>query len=715
MGFLGTLLDLLIGEDRHRATTGTPDATGSEPKFEYEDIPGSMDLGWRYSGDKNEFQMAKVDRKDRATHMYVIGATGSGKTKFLESLIQQDIMERSGFAVIDPHGDLIEDIRGFLATRYDRAELSERVVLIDPAGKDSTVTFNPLEKLPGSTVAEEVNEVISSFRKIWTDSWGARMEDLMRNSMIALGEAGYTLVDLALFLSRRKFREIVLKNVTHPVAIEYFARFEAMTDRAQVTWTEPVMNKVNALFSDERIRLMFSSPKSSFNIRGIIDSKAILLVKLDKGKLRESADLLGSLIMSKIQMAAFSRGDLPQRKRPPFYLYIDEFQNFATESFSIILSEARKYGLSLIMAHQTLAQIPEELRSLILGNAGLQVFFRINRHDASLLAKESFTFSGREVKGVHSMRPVYWGTGELLEQKTEELQSLPPRFSYVKHKVKGGIILIQTAEIEDPWVAASMEEEEFERFMEGLPIGEKYLRPRVELSNSVKERQKKIHDDIRATEVERRKTIKGEPQQVAKQAAQPPPPREEHAPVERKRPASFATTSGEKGETQHRYLQSLLKKMAESKGYKATLEALTADGKGRVDVLLEKGDETIACEISVSTDETHELDNIKKCLSSGYGEVVVCTDERKKIEKIKKLVSDTVETKDLPKVLFFAPEELMSYLAAKDAKEVFEEKKIKGYNVKVKHPTGTPLSEISDKNRTIADVIIRSVKKLKKP
>ncbi len=712
MGFVSRLLDLLFGEGRNGQDDGTTKPSDSELTLQNENIPGTIDLGWRYSEGRNEFQMAKVDRKDRSTHMYVIGATGSGKTKFLESLIQQDIMERTGFAVIDPHGDLIEDIKGFLATRYDRAELSERVILIDPAGKDSTVTFNPLEKLPGSTVAEEVNEVISSFRKIWSDSWGARMEDLMRNSMIALGETGFTLVDLPLFLSRRKFRELVLKKVTHPVAIEYFARFEAMTDRAQVTWTEPVMNKVNALFSDERIRLMFSAPKSSFNIRGIIDSKAILLVKLDKGKLRESADLLGSLIMSKIQMAAFSRGDLPQRKRTPFYLYIDEFQNFATESFAIILSEARKYGLSLIMAHQTLAQIPEELRSLILGNAGLQVFFRINRHDASLLAKESFTFSGREVKGVHSMKSVYWGVGELLEQKTEELQSLPPRFSYVKHKVKGGIILIQTAEIEDPWVAASMEEEEFERFVEGLPIGEKYLRSRVELSNSVKERQKKIHDDIRTTEVERRKTIESEPKPVAKQTAQPPPSHEEPVPVERKRPASFVTTSGEKGETQHRYLQSLLKKMAESKGYKATLEALTADGKGRVDVLLEKGDESIACEISVSTDETHELDNIKKCLSSGYGEVVVCTDERRKLEKIKKLVSDSVEAQDLPKVLFFAPEELMSYLAAKGAKEVFEEKKIKGYNVKVKHPGGAP-SDTSDKSRTIADVILKSIKRVK--
>ncbi len=713
MSFMDKFLDLILGDERHHRENDQVEEETAEPETRDEDIPGTLDLGWRYSEHRNELQMAKVDRKDRATHMYVIGATGSGKTKFLEFLIQQDIKDRNGFAVIDPHGDLVEDIKAFLANSYDENELLERVVLVDPTDKKFTVTFNPLEKLPGTTVAEEVNELISSFRKIWSDSWGARMEDLMRNSMIALGESEHTLVDLPLFLSRRAFREIVMKGVTHPVAVEYFARFEAMTDRAQVTWIEPVMNKVNALFSDDRIRQMFSAPRSSFSLRGIIDSKCVLLVKLDKGKLKDSADLLGSLLMSKIQLAAFSRGDLPQRKRTPFYLYIDEFQNFATESFSVILSEARKYGLSLVMAHQTLAQIPDELRSLILGNAALQVFFRVNRQDANLLAKESFAYSGYEVKAVRSMSPVYWSYAEEWERKIRELQDLQPRFCYVKHKVRGGMILIQTAEIDDPWVAASMQEEEFERFMEGLPIGEKYLRSRVALSNSVKERQKKIYDDIRATEIERRKAIEAEPKPVAKQATQPPPSHEEPVPGEKKLPANFMGASGEKVETQHRYLQSLLKKMAESKGYKATLETLTPDGKGRVDVLLEKGSESIACEISVSTDETHELDNIKKCLSSGYGEVVVCTDERKKIEKIKKLVSDTLEAKDLPKVLFFAPEELMSYLAAKDAKEVFEEKKIKGYNVKIKHPGGTP-SDTSDKSRTIADVILRSVRKMKK-
>ncbi len=702
----------MLGEGRNREPDNVALVSNTEPEVHYEDIPGSLDLGWRYSEDRNEFQMAKVDSGDRATHMYVIGATGSGKTKFLEFLIQQDIKGRNGFVVIDPHGDLIEDIKGFLANAYDEHELAERVVLIDPTDKESTVTFNLLEKLPGLTVAEEVNELISSFRKIWSDSWGARMEDLMRNSMIALGEGGYTLVDLPTFLSRRVFREIVMKKVTHPVVLEYFARFEAMTDRAQVTWTEPVMNKVNALLSDERIRLMFSAPQSSFSVRGIIDSKSILLMKLDKGKLKDSADLLGSLLMSKIQMAAFSRGDLPQRKRTPFYLYIDEFQNFATESFAIILSEARKYGLSLIMAHQTLAQIPDELRSLILGNAGLQVFFRINRQDAALLAKESFTYSGYEVKSVRSLNPVYWSYAEEWEKKIEDLQNLQPRFCYVKHKVRGGLILIQTTEIEDLWVTAGMAEDEFESYMESLPIGNRYLRSRTDLSKVAKERQENIYEELRVREAERRKSLEARPTPVEKPAPEPMPTREAPVHPERKPVLRTADTSGEKVETQHRYLQSLVKKMAEAKGYRATIEAPTPDGMGRVDVLLEKENERIACEISVTTDEAHELDNIKKCLASGYGEVIVCSEDRKKLEKIRKLASDEIGAQDQPNILFFTPEELMSYFAAKDAREVFEEQKIKGYNVRVSHHGGDEPAKVG-KRRAVADVIMKSVRRLK--
>ena len=197
---------------------------------------------------------------------------------------------------------------------------------------------------------------------------------------------------------------------------------------------------------------MLSFPKSSFNLREVMDRKKILLIKLNKGKLRESADLLGSLFMAKIQLAAFSRTDRLESARVPFYLYIDEFQNFASESFSVVLSEARKYGLSLIMAHQTLGQLPPDLQSIILGNTGIQVYFRINRKDAQLLAKEAFTYSGYNVKTVqmrsNRIDTKFWSLGEEWERNFATLQSLPPRHCFIKHNIEGGMLLLETEDID---------------------------------------------------------------------------------------------------------------------------------------------------------------------------------------------------------------------------------------------------------------------------
>ena len=470
------------------------------PKVRYEDIPGTLDLGWYWSENKEEFQMAKIREEDRATHLYVVGATGTGKTKFLEFLIWQDIEKGNGFGVIDPHGDLVEDIKGFLACRYDKykdeKELSEKVVLIDPTDPDFTVTFNPLEKIPNVQLSERVNELIGAFKKIWKDSWGVRMEDLLRNSLICLAEAELTLVELPYFLTRRSFRKGVLEKVNHPVAKEYFERFNTLTDRGQISWAQPVLNKINAFFSDDRIRQMFSYPKSSFNLRKIMDERKILLVKLDKGKLKDSVDLLGSLLMAKIQIAAFSRSDLPQSKRSPFYLYIDEFQNFATESFLTVLSEARKYGLSLIMANQSLSQLPSELKSLILGNTGIQVYFRLSRQDAQLLAKEGFEYSGYEVKTVYNLYPKFWSYLEEWEHKIEELQSLPPRCCYVKHKIEGGIIPIRTVDIEPAREILGMNEEEYSQFLKNLPFGKKYLISKKKLATLAEERYKSVKEKV---------------------------------------------------------------------------------------------------------------------------------------------------------------------------------------------------------------------------
>lgn len=709
----------LFGKEKKPGPEASPDdiiAREEEAlisKFHDEAIPGTLDLGWYYSENKDQFQMAKIPQKDRATHFYVIGATGTGKTKFLEFLIQQDIEKGNGFGVIDPHGDLIEDIKGFLTLHYEptEKEISDRLILIDPTDPSFTVTFNPLEKLPNVPIAEQANELISAFRKIWSDSWGVRMEDLMRSSLIALAAAELTLVELPYFLTNRSFREAVLEKVDHPVARNYFQRFDTMTDRAQVTWIEPVMNKINAFFSDERIRQIFSSPKSSFNLRETMDKKKMLLIKLDKGKLKDSADLLGSLLMAKIQMAAFSRSDVPQNKRTPFYLYIDEFQNFATESFSVVLSEARKYGLSLIMAHQTLAQIPEELRSLILGNTGIQVYFRLNRHDASLLAKEAFQYSGYEVKSARLRGTKYWSLGEEWEHHTEALQNLPPRVCYAKHKIEGGVIPFSTAEIERPWETLLMKEREYEIFLQEYPFGKKYLAAREELAAQSRQRTDHVRKTAEEPRVKKERVLEIPSRPALKKVEQPVVKEPAVAVVKEKAEVKVPEIQ-EKGKSQHRYLQTLIKRMAEEKGFRAVIEQPTSDGLGKVDVSLEHDGRKIACEISVTTTDEHELSNIEKCLASGYEKVILCSPDKKNLEKIKTLVAKKLKESERERVLFLQPEELFFFLEKEAASWAGKEERIKGYKVKVQYQ---PVEESKKKAKreAVGQVILHALKRMK--
>jgi len=700
----------------------------AEPALADADLPGEsesvssaeddnadvLNLGWYYSENKEEFQLAKIKGTDRTNHFYVIGATGTGKTKFLEYLIRQDIEKGNGFGVIDPHGDLIEDIKGFLVLQYKQDDeiISDRIILIDPADPDFTVTFNPLEKVPGVPIAEQANELISAFRKILSDSWGVRMEDLMRNSLIALAEAGLTLTELPQFLTHRGVRQGILEKVSHPLAQEYFKRFDTMTDRSQVTWIEPIMNKINAFFSDERIRHIFSSEKSSFNIREIMDHRKILLIKLDKGKLKDSADLLGSLLMAKIQMAAFSRSDILQRKRIPFYMYIDEFQNFATESFSIVLSEARKYGLSLIMAHQTLAQIPEELRSLILGNTGIQVYFRLNRHDATALAKEAFEYSGFEIKSVKGSSRHYWSLGEEWERYTGELQALAPRVCYVKHKIQGGVIAIRTADIETAQEEfidiAGMTEREYLNLIGAFPFGKKYLVSRAEINRKAAERQGLIKETAKPPKriIEEKRIIPSEAQAVG--------PEEKIAQTFgiTELPKEGIRASRDKEITQHRYLQNLIKKIAEDKGYKATIEQPALNGQGKIDVALERNGKKIACEISITSTDEQELKNIEKCLAEGYEKVILCSPEKKTLENVRSLISQGLSKSDQAKVLYLQPEELLHYLDELEAAEQSKEERVKGYRVKVQY-TATKEEEKKAKREAVAQVILQAMKRMK--
>jgi hypothetical protein len=482
------LLSKIFGKKKEEKEEVDVEETPEEslPEIIKED---TLDLGWYWSENKNEWQMAKIKETDRRTHLYIVGASGAGKSKFLEFLIRQDIEKGNGFGVIDPHGDLIEDIKGYLALALPKDELEERIVLIDPTDEEFVVAFNPLEKLEGMLSAEIAAELVEAFKKIWFDAWGARMEDLLRNSLIALIEAELTLTDLPRFLIDEDFRFNVLERVTHPIAKRYFKRFNSLAPRTREEWMESTLNKVNAFLSDDRIREIFSFQKSSFSLREIMDNKKILFIKLDRGRLKQNADLLGSLLMTKIRMAAFSRSDVPKEKRIPFYLYIDEFQNFATKTFIDTLSEARKYGLSLIMAHQNLSQVPKDLQDSILTNCGIQIYFRVSRRDAEILAKEAFETTGLEIKASR-LSPEYFDYDfytypEEWERYFQELQQLPNRCFYAKHKIEGGILPLRTADVLPAFKEFGIGKDEFDETLRSFLFGKKYLRKRKEIPKEV--------------------------------------------------------------------------------------------------------------------------------------------------------------------------------------------------------------------------------------
>jgi hypothetical protein len=662
------------------STTGQP-AVPVPPLFNDVLIPDSLSLGWYFNPEREQWQMVKIPSADRATHEYITGATGVGKTRFIQFQIKQDITLGNGFGIIDPHGDLIDETIGFLAEYYHKTQdesIFERVITIDPTDPKYTVGFNVLEVPPGVAPIEQAQELIMVFKRIWANSWGARMEELMRNALISLSLAGLTLGHLSEFLTSQPFRTQIMANVSHPIAKPYFERFDAMSRAAQVQWSEPVTNKVNAFLSDERISQMLSVPTSSFTLREIMDNRKILLLKLNKGKLKESADLLGSLFMAKIQLAAFSRTDIPEPARVPWYLYIDEFQNFASESFTVVLSEARKYGLSLVLAHQTLQQIPPDLRSSILGNAGIQVYFRMNRKDAELLAKEAFTYSGYDVKTIqwrsNRLDTRFWSLGEEWERNFAKLQSLPPRHCFIKHKIKGGMLPLQTVSIEPAWQVLRMTPEAYAAYEASLPFGQKYLIERASLTQQTAQTQPVQPRE--APSPEATPHLAKQQQAFLKFISAHPDTAQtavykglkvgvlrgnelRDSLLEQGLIAQIETRLGKmgrwtvfftptfkasellgidpppgRGGAVHRYIQHLIVEGATAKGYSATVE-YDLGNDGIVDVHLERGDEgrRIAVEIAVVSKPQREIAHIKQCLAVGYDKVYVVFVEQRLLER----------------------------------------------------------------------------------
>ncbi|HUA13256.1 MAG TPA: DUF87 domain-containing protein [Candidatus Sulfotelmatobacter sp.] len=323
-----------------------------------------------------------MPRSDRGRHLYILGQTGVGKSGLLELLTISDINSGHGFAVIDPHGDYALSI----LKRIPRDRVKD-VVYFNPADMDFPIAFNPMEVNDPKLRTHTASEIIGVLKRMF-ESWGPRLEYILRYSLLALLEyPDATMLDITRILTDKKFRKQVLEYVNDPVVKNFWkVEFETWNDRFAAEAVAPVLNKVGAFTANPIVRNIIGQPKSSFNIRSIMDERKILIVNLSRGLVGEdNAALIGALLVTKIQLAAMSRANVPVEKRIPFYLYVDEFQHFATDSFATILSEARKYSLNLTVANQYIAQMSQDVKDAVFGNVGTMIAFRMGADDARVM------------------------------------------------------------------------------------------------------------------------------------------------------------------------------------------------------------------------------------------------------------------------------------------------------------------------------------------
>jgi len=334
---------------------------------------------------RNDFQRFGIKTDDRRRHMYLVGKSGVGKTTMIENMAIQDIRNGKGIGLIDPHGELVERIIHFIPK-----ERIKDVVYFNPSDLEWPIAFNVIEEVPLELRHLVVAGLMGVFKKIWPDVWSARMEYILNNTLLALLEyPGSTLLGVNRMLADNNFRKAIVERVTDPVVKSFWEKeFSRYNDRFATEAIAPIQNKVGQFISNPLIRNIIGQKTTKIDLREIMDSGKIFLANVSKGLIgEENSALLGALLITKMQLAAMSRIDIREEERKDFFLYIDEFQNFSTESFANIFAEARKYRLNLILAHQYIAQLNETVKDAIFGNVGTLVTFRTGPEDAELLEK----------------------------------------------------------------------------------------------------------------------------------------------------------------------------------------------------------------------------------------------------------------------------------------------------------------------------------------
>lgn len=633
----------------------------------------------RHAGKEVEVRLSP---DERVRHMHVIGASGTGKSTLLFNLICQDIQNGEGLAVLDPHGDLVDRILGNIPEQR-----IPDVVVLDPSDDAYSVGFNILSAHSDLEKNLLASDLVSVFQRLST-SWGDQMGSVLQNAILAFLESsqGGTLADLRRFLLEPAVREKFLTTVKDPDIVYYWRKgFPQLSGNKSIG---PVLTRLETFLSPKPIRYLVSQKENRLDFAEIMDSGKILLAKLPQGQMgKENSFLLGSLLVAKFQQLVMGRQAQRIESRRPFYLYLDEFQNFITPSMAEILTGARKYRLGLILAHQELRQLQRdsEVASAVLSNPYTRIVFRVGDADAKALEGGFAHFETSDLQNLSTGTAI--GRLERSDHDFNLRVPLPEeRSPQEAEDVRNRVITASREKYATP--RAEIEA----LLLSKLEAGEARPEP-------TKRKDAPQPASVLPQATEAKAAPVPEVTVPGKGASIPVAPVESKPTVQPVSPAETAPSKVEErgiGGNQHNLIRERIEAVARTLGYYPAREKLTPDG-GKIDVALEHGKETIACEISFSTTIDHEVGNVAKCLKTGCAHVAVITTSEARLAKIQQAVSVCLPAEEFQRVGFYLPDQFLEYLKSRKPVEPAApaptEVKLGKYRVKSRASKLTPAEQ----------------------
>lgn len=609
----------------------------------------------------------------RMTHMHVIGVSGTGKSSFLLSLIKQDIDNGESLAVLDPHGDLIDDILAHIPKHRQ-----SHVIVFDPADEAWPIGFNILSAASEQEKTLLSSDLVGIFARFST-SWGDTMNTVLGQAVLALleSELGGTLLDLRRFLVDERFRANYLATIPDQEIRFFWEKEYPLIGTKSIG---PILTRLDTFLRSKLVRHIVGQKDAKLNLGHVMNNAdQILLVKLSQGMIgEENAALLGSLLMSKFHQHALARQALAKKQRRPFFLYADECQHFVTPSLEALYGEGRKYALGLTLAHQTLAQIERmpQVAAAIMGNAYTRVVFRVGGNDAKQLAEGFSYFDRDDIESLGRGQAIVHIGSAANDCNISTIPVRPLPTGEVDART-AAIIAQSRARFAIPLAKLK------EHFAAWYPQKEE---PKAEPSKPIKTIVTE-EQEVEAPQVSGVEVVPETPQKP-----------------KTKRPEPLDLPELGRGGAEHKYLQHLIKRLAEERGFRAVIE--DAAGDGRADVVLKKDKLTVACEISVTTAVEHEVANLTKCLQAKFSHIIfICKDKRRRA-KVQNTLSAQLPA--VQNIIFVGPDDIVAALDHVDPQPKTTEGTIRGYTVKVSRQRLSP-EEIATRRKAIAEVIARSL------